>query len=323
MNEKPGGVRKRPPPPSSLTQQPETLLQMLLPFLPVMLLSARAVLVASVAAPALTFRGTDPITGQPVVCDRCPPGTYLRARCTMTRKSECAPCPPGSFTELWNHIGKCLRCGVCGHDQVVKKACSADSDCQCQCKDGYYYQKNYDMCLRHRECPSGEGVLTEGTADEDTVCHTCPNGTYSDTMSAHQTCTEHKSCRAAGQQLVLKGSIWHDSLCVSCTELQSRDGASYLREILPAFFAHHTLTVKRLRRIVHHLPSEDGKKQAGTSTLNLPELRVRINAWVASATAQQIRRLPEALIKAGANNVVFSVSLLRYKEKSSSSLQCH
>lgn len=135
---------------------------MLLPFLPVMLLSARAVLVASVAAPALTFRGTDPITGQPVVCDRCPPGTYLRARCTMTRKSECAPCPPGSFTELWNHIGKCLRCGVCGHDQVVKKACSADSDCQCQCKDGYYYQKNYDMCLRHRECPSGEGVLTEG-----------------------------------------------------------------------------------------------------------------------------------------------------------------
>lgn len=27
MNEKPGGVRKRPPPPSSLTQQPETLLQ--------------------------------------------------------------------------------------------------------------------------------------------------------------------------------------------------------------------------------------------------------------------------------------------------------
>uniref|UniRef100_A0A4W6BTE6 TNFR-Cys domain-containing protein n=1 Tax=Lates calcarifer TaxID=8187 RepID=A0A4W6BTE6_LATCA len=215
---------------------------MLLPFLPVMLLSARAVLVASVAAPALTFRGTDPITGQPVVCDRCPPGTYLRARCTMTRKSECAPCPPGSFTELWNHIGKCLRCGVCGHDQVVKKACSADSDCQCQCKDGYYYQKNYDMCLRHRECPSGEGVLTE-------------------------------------------------------------DGASYLREILPAFFAHHTLTVKRLRRIVHHLPSEDGKKQAGTSTLNLPELRVRINAWVASATAQQIRRLPEALIKAGANNV--------------------
>ncbi|GAA6229918.1 tumor necrosis factor receptor superfamily member 6B-like isoform X1 [Lates japonicus] len=276
---------------------------MLLPFLPVMLLSARAVLVASVAAPALTFRGTDPITGQPVECDRCPPGTYLRARCTSTRKSECAPCPPGSFTELWNHIGKCLRCGVCGHDQVVKKACSADSDCQCQCKDGYYYQKNYDMCLRHSECPSGEGVLTEGTADKDTVCHTCPNGTYSDTVSAHQTCTEHKSCRAAGQQLVLRGSIWHDSLCVSCTELQSRDGASYLREILPAFFVHHTPTVRRLRRIVHHLPSEDHIKQAGTSTLNLPELRARINAWVASATAQQIRRLPAALTKAGVNNV--------------------
>ncbi len=57
-----------------------------------------------------------------------------------------------------------------------------------------------------------------GTAYEDTVCHICPNGTYSDIVSAQHNCMEHKSCDAAGLQLVLKGSIWHDSVCTSCEE---------------------------------------------------------------------------------------------------------
>lgn len=65
-------------------------------------------------------------------------------------------------------------------------------------------------------------VFLSGTADNDTVCHTCPNGTYSDTASALQNCREHKSCDAAGLHLVLKGSAWHDSLCTTCQELRSK-----------------------------------------------------------------------------------------------------
>lgn len=265
----------------------------------VLLLSMRDALVDSVA---LTFKDTDPITGVSVECDRCPPGTYLRARCTATQKSECAPCPPGSFTELWNYIGKCLRCGVCGQNQVVKTACTADSDLQCECKPGYYYKKKFDMCLRHSECPSGQEVLTEGTSVEDTVCHSCPNGTYSDTVSAHKNCTQHKSCDAPGLELVLKGSTWHDSVCTSCQELKSRDGGDYLKEILPAFFVHQKMTIRRLRRIVHKLPSEDSKRQGAALGLNLSDLHARINSWIDSATANQIRQLPEILTKTGANS---------------------
>lgn len=136
--------------------------QMLISLFPVVLLSARVALVDGAAAPPLTFTDTDPMSGKQLECDRCPPGTYLRARCTSTRKSECAPCPQGSFTELWNYIDKCLRCGVCGQNQVEKTACSADSDCQCECKQGYYYKQRNDMCLRHSECPPGQEVLTKG-----------------------------------------------------------------------------------------------------------------------------------------------------------------
>lgn len=130
---------------------------------PLVLLSMR-----TVAASPRTFTNTDPNTGMSVVCDSCPPGTYLRARCTSTSKSDCAPCPSGSFTELWNYIPKCLRCGICGQHQVEKTACTADKDCQCECKQGYYYKKKFDMCLCHSECHYGEGVLTKGRSPSDT-----------------------------------------------------------------------------------------------------------------------------------------------------------
>uniref|UniRef100_A0A8C6PJD2 TNFR-Cys domain-containing protein n=1 Tax=Nothobranchius furzeri TaxID=105023 RepID=A0A8C6PJD2_NOTFU len=185
--------------------------------LPIALLSA----VLNVVYP-LTFTHRDPFTGRSLQCDRCPPGTFLRARCSTAKSSECAPCPQGSFTELWNYVGRCLRCGVCGRNQVVKKECTAKSDCQCECKRGYYYSHDVDMCVRHSECPSGSGVLTPGTPENDTVCHICSNGTFSDVSSAHERCKQHKNCSGAGQLLLLQGSSWHDRLCGSCGELTSK-----------------------------------------------------------------------------------------------------
>ncbi|XP_042291079.1 tumor necrosis factor receptor superfamily member 6B-like isoform X2 [Thunnus maccoyii] len=275
---------------------------MFLPLLSVLLLSQRCALVNGVNSvygvngELPTYRSTDPTTGKQVVCDKCPPGTYLLSRCTMTQKSVCAPCPRGSYTELWNYIGRCLRCGVCGKNQVEKRVCSADSDCQCECKQGYYYK--YDMCLRHRECPSGEGVQTKGTPHADTVCHVCPNGTYSACSSAEQSCMQHQNCEASGLRLVLKGSNWHDSVCSSCEANGSKDGAEYLREILPAFFIHQRIGNKRLRQIVHRLSSQNSKTRNGTlSGLDISDLHAWINAWVASATAMQLRDLPTVVSK--------------------------
>lgn len=269
---------------------------MTLSVLPVVLLSLHVVRVDSVA---MTFESRDPITGSPVSCDRCPPGTYLRSQCSSERKSDCAKCPHGSFTEVWNHIGRCLRCGVCSHNQVVKTPCTADSDCQCQCKPGHYYKPQYDMCLPHSACPPGQGVRAKGTPDEDTMCQICSDGTFSEVSSAHHNCTEHKSCSGAGLQLALRGSSWHNNVCANCEDL--KDGADYLREILPAFFVHHNINIKRLRRIVHKLPSQDGKRQGRNTELNSSELHQRLNAWIASATAEEIRKLPSVLTNAGAS----------------------
>ncbi|XP_072226315.1 tumor necrosis factor receptor superfamily member 6B [Leuresthes tenuis] len=261
-----------------------------------LLLSACTTLVNSVAS-QLTHEVTDPLTGNSLQCDSCPPGAYLLSSCSSTRKTECAQCPEGTFTHVWNYIDECRRCSVCGHNQVVKKECTADSDCQCECKPGYYYRKGFGMCVRHSECPSGQGVFTKGTPEKNTVCHVCSSNTFSDFSSALHNCTAHKKCIDAGLQMVLRGSTWHDSVCANCTEL--KDGGDYLKEIIPAFFVHHKMN-KRLHRIVHKLLSENGKKQS-TSELNDLELHAKISAWAASATAMQIRQLPDMLAKTLAN----------------------
>ncbi|KAM8840418.1 tumor necrosis factor receptor superfamily member 6B [Spinachia spinachia] len=269
--------------------------------LPLLLLCVRvAAQVHGDAVPLRTYRDTDPVTGALLVCDRCPPGFYLRSTCTVTSKSVCAQCPPGSFTELWNYIGKCLRCGVCDHNQVVKTPCAAHSDCQCECKHGHYRKGAYDMCRRHSECASGHEVLSPGTADEDTVCQSCPNGTYSDTVSALHNCTRHRGCDVPGTQMVLKGSSWHDSVCTSGKELRCKDAGDYLREILPAFFVHQKIPPRRLRRILHKLPSESARPPAA-SGLCPSDQQARVDAWVASATAAHISHLPAALSANGAD----------------------
>ncbi|KAI4818008.1 hypothetical protein KUCAC02_011376 [Chaenocephalus aceratus] len=277
--------------------------QMLVSLFPLLLLllSLRVARSEEVPPAVRTFTYTDSATEESLECDKCPPGTYLRARCTATQNSLCAPCPSGSFTELWNYISRCLRCSACGYYQEVKTACTAESDCQYQCKQGYYYQSHNDMCSGHKECPSGQEVLTKGTPDEDTVCRNCPYETYSDTSSALQNCTQHKSCAAPGLKLVLKGSTWHDSVCANCQDLKSKDGGDYLKEILPAFFVHYNIPGRRLHRFAHRLPTKDSKKQA-VSGLTTSELHSLINTWVASATASQIRQLPAILKNAGVNS---------------------
>lgn len=93
------------------------------------------------------------------------------------------------------------------------------------------------------------------------------------------------------------------SVSKSIFSLFLADGAEYLKEIIPAFFLHHNINIRRLRRILHKLPGVgDGNKPTETSVLNLSALHERLNAWVASATASQIRQLPEILKKAGVDH---------------------
>ncbi|XP_053719263.1 tumor necrosis factor receptor superfamily member 6B-like [Synchiropus splendidus] len=253
---------------------------------------------AEPSTPNRTYSVLDRNTNTLLECDGCPPGTYLVSRCTATQATRCSPCPAGSFTELWNTIRECLRCHTCGWNQAVKAECRADSDRQCQCQPGHYLDENMDTCLPHSKCPTGEGVLHQGTLVADTVCQPCADGTFSDRNSAEQECVTHRRCESsAGHKRLLPGTTWHDSICVKCDGDRAQEAAEHLRGILPVFFTHHRIPRRLLRRIFHKM--KNGQTENGSANLSRSRLQDKLNAWLSTATATQLEQLRAILLDAG------------------------
>lgn len=107
-----------------------------------------------------------------LVCNMCPPGTHMTARCTATTPTQCAPCRNDHFTALWNYLPRCLYCGTfCTENQEVERECSPVSDRVCRCKEGFYW--NGDFCARHAECGPGHGVQTKGIKGKIHILRDC------------------------------------------------------------------------------------------------------------------------------------------------------
>ncbi|XP_006830891.1 PREDICTED: tumor necrosis factor receptor superfamily member 11B-like [Chrysochloris asiatica] len=104
----------------------------------------------------------DPETSRQLMCDKCPPGTYLKQHCTTRRKTVCAPCPDQYYTDSWHTSEECLYCTpVCKELQHVQQECSRTHNRVCACQEGRYLE--VEFCLKHRSCPPGFGVAQAGT----------------------------------------------------------------------------------------------------------------------------------------------------------------
>ncbi|XP_045416925.1 tumor necrosis factor receptor superfamily member 11B isoform X2 [Lemur catta] len=100
----------------------------------------------------------DPETSRQLMCDKCPPGTYLKEHCTARWKTVCAPCPDHYYTDSWHTSDECLYCNpVCKELQYVKQECNRTHNRVCECKEGHYLE--VEFCLKHRSCPPGFGVV--------------------------------------------------------------------------------------------------------------------------------------------------------------------
>ncbi|XP_075699102.1 tumor necrosis factor receptor superfamily member 3 isoform X2 [Rhinoderma darwinii] len=75
-------------------------------------------------------------------CSRCPPGHYLKERCTLLSDTQCLPCDNGTFAAKWNYATTCRRCYPCSQNLVEKEPCSATQATVCGCPDGY-------VCTQH------------------------------------------------------------------------------------------------------------------------------------------------------------------------------
>lgn len=158
------------------------------------------------------YHHIDPATGNKLVCDKCPAGTYVSSHCTEASVRECSPCPDGSFTRGENGVQQCHRCQRrCQTPFVEKTPCTSTTDRLCMCPPGSFSQGG--KCQRHSLCQAGWGVRKRGSETEDVHCRPCPHGTFSDVASDVLRCQVHTDCPSLGLILLIKGTQKTDSVC--------------------------------------------------------------------------------------------------------------
>ncbi|XP_047453742.1 tumor necrosis factor receptor superfamily member 6B-like isoform X2 [Mugil cephalus] len=256
-------------------------------FLPALILLSGVLCGASAVDPVPTYEHQD--RRKILQCNKCPPGTHMVAHCTATSPTQCSPCGPDHFTELWNYLPKCLYCSnLCSENQEVEKECSPTSDRVCRCKEGFYAID--DFCFPHSECGPGQGVLTKGTLQKDTVCEYCLDGYFSNSSSASDLCVKHQECSST-QSVLLHGSVYHDTVCGSCEDLAN--GGETLMTFMSAFFGARRMRPGRK----HMYVPESGEERPTTLPKQRGPLLDHIRRWLARAQEEQLRNLPERVSK--------------------------
>ncbi|XP_043088995.1 tumor necrosis factor receptor superfamily member 11B-like [Puntigrus tetrazona] len=202
---------------------------------------------AGLPAESRTYRHTDPVTGQQLLCDRCPPGTRLREHCTRSRPTVCARCGAGLFTEFWNYIPDCLRCDACSDHQRVVRPCNGSVNTVCECEAGFFWDQHF--CRKHSACKPGHGVKAPGTPHRDTVCELCADGHYADVTQTQAVCVIHSSCKT-DEQLLLPGSRWHSNVCASCAGHTEKGLVDLFKPVVSALNPHYGASLERLQKLV-------------------------------------------------------------------------
>ncbi|KAK0149391.1 Tumor necrosis factor receptor superfamily member 14 [Merluccius polli] len=150
-------------------------------------------------------------------CPTCPAGMYVTQHCTEFTSTSCRPCTEGTFQDNMNGRERCFSCTNCdaGLGLKVKKFCTPTSDTVCENLDGYFcIDSNRDGCIaaqRHMVCSPGQHISQRGTADKDTECLQCTNGTFSNGTSS--SCQPHTKCESVGRKQIQPGSDSTDSEC--------------------------------------------------------------------------------------------------------------
>ena len=143
-----------------------------------------------------------------ICCPLCPPGWFFVKDCTENTMTNCSKCPVGTFQADHNVQRQCSSCTKCDAGLCLKekRACSSKSDAVCEPLD-----VDCRVTQRRTVCSPGHYVSQRGTADEDTECLHCTDGTYSNGTSSH--CNNHTKCESVGLELMKPGTDSTDSEC--------------------------------------------------------------------------------------------------------------
>ncbi|KAJ8369651.1 hypothetical protein SKAU_G00096790 [Synaphobranchus kaupii] len=213
---------------------------------------------------APTYKWTDDVTGVPLTCYKCPPGTRMVKHCTKDKPTVCGQCPQSHYTEFWNYLERCRYCNVfCMDDQFEKSPCNATHNRVCECKSGYYFNEGF--CTKHSACPPGEGVSLNGTAYADAKCAPCEEGYFSAEFSSIKQCQKHSLCEAG--ERAIPGHEKQDTFCTLCkirspAIASSPEDQTTCDRAVMTYVSQYHLRLKKYKRLestVKRIAKEKGK----------------------------------------------------------------
>ncbi|XP_076862126.1 tumor necrosis factor receptor superfamily member 9b [Brachyhypopomus gauderio] len=139
-----------------------------------------------------------------VCCKVCHPGNRLVMECGPDPTALCEPCANGTYVTTSKAM-MCRRCSECSAPQSVKRPCSAETDTQCECVQGFLCgDPTCSFCIK--EC--GKGEEPSNTRN----CQPCPPGTFND--QHHSPCVRwSESCPRADQRITAPGTAVSDIIC--------------------------------------------------------------------------------------------------------------
>ncbi|XP_031422492.1 tumor necrosis factor receptor superfamily member 9a [Clupea harengus] len=106
-----------------------------------------------------------------VCCKECHTGNRRVDKCGIDPEKLCTPCKNGTYTKT-KSAWSCDRCNQCVDPQIELKPCHGTTDTVCGCKPEYRcFKPDCLMCMR--ECGKGQEPV-------DGHCKECPKGTFND-----------------------------------------------------------------------------------------------------------------------------------------------
>ncbi|XP_069585252.1 tumor necrosis factor receptor superfamily member 16-like [Ranitomeya imitator] len=149
-------------------------------------------------------------------CTPCPPGYGVSVPC-LTSDTVCEPCTEGStFSHVSSATERCRPCSSCqGALQTLNATCTAEHDAVCHCPEGHYLHSEDGVCLACHVCSKGSGAKTPCTRTENTQCHPCPQGFYSEVKSSRSPCLPCRSRCLETEVQIGDCTPHHDILCMN------------------------------------------------------------------------------------------------------------
>ncbi|KAG9479425.1 hypothetical protein GDO78_012874 [Eleutherodactylus coqui] len=148
-------------------------------------------------------------------CNKCQPGTHIKAKCTSVANTTCSPCGPNEYMSVWNEDWKCTRHVVCDSGKALRESYKGNSTYprECECTEGYHFDMKQDICMENVKCPPGSGVQLPVQSNKNTVCIPCPVGYFSNSSSATDACTRWSNCTDGELQMIIPGTNVSDAIC--------------------------------------------------------------------------------------------------------------